>query len=89
MQLAEQVLSASHGPPRPNSLAQYCRASKPSHGARALALTSFRPVDLVASEMAVIAFPGGRGAPGNRAGRDGRAAEAELAVAENVGDMRG
>ena len=58
-----------------------------------LPLTSIRPVDLVVSEMAVIAFPGGRAtlletAPGVTVEQVAAATEATLAVAENVAEMR-
>ena len=56
-------------------------------------LTSIRPVDLVVSEMAVIAFPGGRAtlmetAPGVTVEQVAAATEAELAVSEKVAEMR-
>ena len=52
-------------------------------------LTSVRPVDLVVTELAVIAFPGGRAtlletAPGVTVGQVLEATEAELAVSERV-----
>ena len=58
-----------------------------------LPLTSIRPVDLVVSELAVIAFPGGRAtlletAPGVTVEQVWAATEASLAVADNVGEMR-
>ena len=57
-----------------------------------LPLTSIRPVDLVVSEMAVIAFPGGRAtlmetAPGVTVEQVTAATEAALAVADNVAEM--
>jgi acetate CoA/acetoacetate CoA-transferase beta subunit len=57
-----------------------------------LPLTSIRPVDLVVSEMAVIAFPGGRAtlletAPGVSVEQVAAATEAALAVADNVAEM--
>jgi acetate CoA/acetoacetate CoA-transferase beta subunit len=57
-----------------------------------LPLTSIRPVDLVVSEMAVIAFPGGRAtlletAPGVTVEQVAAATEAALAVADNVAEM--
>src|SRR3954451_7845803 len=58
-----------------------------------LPLTSIRPVALVVSELAVIAFPGGRAtlletAPGVTVAQVAAATEAALAVAENVVEMR-
>jgi acetate CoA/acetoacetate CoA-transferase beta subunit len=58
-----------------------------------LPLTSIRPVDLVVSEMAVIAFPGGRAtlietAPGVTVEQVAAATEAELAVSDKVPEMR-
>jgi Coenzyme A transferase len=58
-----------------------------------LPLTSIRPVDLVVSEMAVITFPGGRAtlietAPGVTVEQVAAATEAELAVSEEVPEMR-
>jgi acetate CoA/acetoacetate CoA-transferase beta subunit len=58
-----------------------------------LPLTSIRPVDLVVSEMAVLAFPGGRAtlmetAPGVTVEQVAAATEATLAVSENVAEMR-
>jgi acetate CoA/acetoacetate CoA-transferase beta subunit len=58
-----------------------------------LPLTSIRPVDLVVSELAVIAFPGGRAtlvetAPGVTVEQVQAATEATLAVADNVAEMR-
>ncbi len=57
-----------------------------------LPLTSVRPVDLVVTELAVIAFPKGRAtlletAPGVTVKEVLAATEAELAVAENVSPM--
>ena len=57
-----------------------------------LPLTSARPVDLVVTELAVIAFPEGRAtlletAPGVTVEQVLAATEAELAVAENVPHM--
>jgi acetate CoA/acetoacetate CoA-transferase beta subunit len=57
-----------------------------------LPLTSARPVDLVVTELAVIAFPEGRAtlletAPGVSVEQVLAATEAELAVAENVPHM--
>ncbi len=57
-----------------------------------LPLTSARPVDLVVTELAVIAFPEGRAtlletAPGVTVEQVLAATEAELAVAENVPQM--
>ena len=57
-----------------------------------LPLTSVRPVDLVVTELAVIAFPGGRAtlletAPGVTVGQVREATEAELAVSERVSTM--
>ncbi len=59
----------------------------------ALPLTSIRPVDLVVSELAVIAVPGGRAtlletAPGVTVEQVRAATEAALAVADNVVEMR-
>ncbi len=58
-----------------------------------LPLTSIRPIDLVVSEMAVIAFPGGRAtlletAPGVSVADVRAATEAELAVPAKVPQMR-
>ena len=58
-----------------------------------LPLTSIRPVDLVVTELAVIAFPGGRAtlietAPGVTVEQVVAATEAELAVSEKVAEMR-
>ena len=58
-----------------------------------LPLTSIRPVDLVVSEMAVIAFPGGRAtlmetARGVSAADVIAATEAELVVPGNIPEMR-
>ena len=57
-----------------------------------LPLTSVRPVDLVVTELAVIAFPGGRAtlletAPGVTVEQVREATEAELAVSERVSTM--
>ena len=57
-----------------------------------LPLTSVRPVDLVVTEMAVIAFAGGRGtlletAPGVTVEQVLAATEAELTVPDTVGSM--
>ena len=57
-----------------------------------LPLTSARPVDLVVTELAVIAFPGGRAtlletAPGVTAEQVLAATEAELAVSDGVKPM--
>ena len=57
-----------------------------------LPLTSVRPVDLVVTELAVIAFPGGRAtlletAPGVTVDQVHEATEAELAVSERVCSM--
>jgi acetate CoA/acetoacetate CoA-transferase beta subunit len=57
-----------------------------------LPLTSVRPVDLVVTELAVIAFPDGRAtlletAPGVTVGQVREATEAELAVSERVCTM--
>jgi acetate CoA/acetoacetate CoA-transferase beta subunit len=57
-----------------------------------LPLTSVRPVDLVVTELAVIAFPAGRAtlletAPGVTVGQVREATEAELAVSERVSTM--
>src|SRR5207342_12966 len=57
-----------------------------------LPLTSVRPVDLVVTELAVIAFPGGRAtlletAPGVTVDQVREATEAELAVSERVSTM--
>ena len=57
-----------------------------------LPLTSVRPVDLVVTELAVIAFPGGRAtlletAPGVTVDQVREATEAELAVSERVCSM--
>ena len=58
-----------------------------------LPLTSVRPVDLVVTDLAVIAFPGGRAtlletAPGVTVEQVLAATEAELSVPDNVGTMR-
>jgi len=58
-----------------------------------LPLTSVRPVDLVVTELAVIAFPGGRAtlvetAPGVTVGEVVAATEAELVVAAQVPQMQ-
>lgn len=58
-----------------------------------LPLTSIRPVDLVVTELAVIAFPGGRAtlvetAPGVCASDVIAATEASLVVPDNVPEMR-
>ena len=57
-----------------------------------LPLTSVRAVDLVVTELAVIAFPGGRAtlletAPGVTVDQVREATEAELAMSERVGTM--
>ena len=57
-----------------------------------LPLTSARPIDLLVTEMAVIAFPGGRAtlmetAPGISVQQVLDATEAELAVPANVHNM--
>ena len=57
-----------------------------------LPLTSIRPVDLVVTELAVIAFPGGRAtlletAPGVTVGQVREATEAELAVSDKIRQM--
>ena len=57
-----------------------------------LPLTSVRPVDLVVTELAVIAFPGGRAtlletAPGVTVEQVREATEADLAVSEHVCTM--
>jgi len=58
-----------------------------------LPLTSIRPIDLLVSEMAVIAFPGGRAtlletAPGVSVADVRAATQAELAVPADVHEMR-
>jgi acetate CoA/acetoacetate CoA-transferase beta subunit len=58
-----------------------------------LPLTSIRPVDLVVTELAVIAFPGGRATlvetgPGISVAEVIAATEAELVVPNNVPEMR-
>jgi acetate CoA/acetoacetate CoA-transferase beta subunit len=58
-----------------------------------LPLTSLRPVDLVVTELAVIAFPGGRAtlvetAPGVTAKDVVASTEAELAMPEHVPEMQ-
>jgi acetate CoA/acetoacetate CoA-transferase beta subunit len=58
-----------------------------------LPLTSVRPVDLVVSELAVIAFPGGRATlmetgPGVSVEQVRAATEADLAVSDKVAEMR-
>jgi acetate CoA/acetoacetate CoA-transferase beta subunit len=57
-----------------------------------LPLTSLRPVDLLVTELAVIAFPGGRAtlletAPGVTVDQVRAATEAELAVSDRVSTM--
>jgi acetate CoA/acetoacetate CoA-transferase beta subunit len=57
-----------------------------------LPLTSVRPVDLVVTELAVIAFPGGRAtlletAPGVTVEQVREATEAELAVSDKIRQM--
>ena len=57
-----------------------------------LPLTSVRPVDLVVTELAVIAFPKGRAtlletAPGITVRQVLAATEAELVLAENISQM--
>jgi len=57
-----------------------------------LPLTSARPVDLVVTDMAVIAFPGGKAtlmetAPGVSVADVLAVTEAELAVPDNVREM--
>jgi acetate CoA/acetoacetate CoA-transferase beta subunit len=59
----------------------------------ALPLTSVRPVDLVVSEMAVIAFPGGRATlletgPGVSVEQIIAATEAELVLPDKIPEMR-
>jgi acetate CoA/acetoacetate CoA-transferase beta subunit len=59
----------------------------------ALPLTSVRPVDLVVSEMAVIAFPGGRATlletgPGVSVEQVIAATEAELVLPDKIPEMR-
>jgi acetate CoA/acetoacetate CoA-transferase beta subunit len=58
-----------------------------------LPLTSARSIDLLVTEMAVIAFPDGRAtlletAPGVSVGQVVEATEAELATSENISEMR-
>ncbi len=58
-----------------------------------LPLTSARPVDLVVTDMAVIAFPGGKAtlmetAPGLKVAEVLAVTEAELAVPDNVPEMK-
>jgi acetate CoA/acetoacetate CoA-transferase beta subunit len=58
-----------------------------------LPLTSARPIDLVVSEMAVIAFPGGRATllergPGVTVEQVVAATEAKLAIPDKVPEMR-
>jgi acetate CoA/acetoacetate CoA-transferase beta subunit len=58
-----------------------------------LPLTTVKPVDMVVSELAVIAFPGGRAtlmetAPGVSVDQVVAATEAELAVANDLHEMR-
>src|SRR6478672_9885398 len=58
-----------------------------------LPLTSTRPVDLLVTEMAVIAFPGGKAtlmetAPGLKVAEVLAVTEAELAVPDNVLEMK-
>ena len=58
-----------------------------------LPLTSARSIDLLVTEMAVIAFPDGRAtlletAPGVSVGQVVEATEAELAISENISEMR-
>src|SRR5499427_559798 len=58
-----------------------------------LPLTSERPIDLVVSEMAVIAFPGGRAtllerAPGVTTEQVVAATEAKLAIPDNIPEMQ-
>jgi acetate CoA/acetoacetate CoA-transferase beta subunit len=58
-----------------------------------LPLTTVKPVDMVVSELAVIAFPGGRAtlmetAPGVSVDQVVAATEAELAVANDLREMR-
>jgi acetate CoA/acetoacetate CoA-transferase beta subunit len=58
----------------------------------ALPLTSIRPVDLVVTELAVIAFADGRGtlletAPGVSRHQVIEATEADLAVADDIREM--
>jgi len=57
-----------------------------------LPLTSARPIDLLVSELAVIAFPGGRAtlmetAPGVSVQQVLAATEAELVVPDKVAEM--
>ena len=56
-------------------------------------LTSARPVNLVVTDMAVIGFPGGKAtlletAPGISVGEVLALTEAELAIPDNVPEMR-
>jgi acetate CoA/acetoacetate CoA-transferase beta subunit len=58
-----------------------------------LPLTTVKPVDMVVSELAVIAFPGGRAtlmetAPGVSVDQVAAATEAELAIANDLHEMR-
>ena len=58
-----------------------------------LPLTTVTPVDMVVSELAVIAFPGGRAtlmetAPGVSVDQVAAATEAELAIANDLHEMR-
>ncbi len=58
-----------------------------------LPLTTVKPVDMVVSELAVIAFPGGRAtlmetAPGVSVDQVVAATEAELAIANDLHEMR-
>src|SRR6478609_290471 len=58
-----------------------------------LPLTSARPVDMVVTDMAVIAFPGGKAtlietAPGLKVAEVLAVTEAELAVPDNVPEMK-
>lgn len=57
-----------------------------------LPLTTIKPVDMVVSEMAVIAFPGGRAtlmetAPGVTVEQVAAATEAQLAIAQDMHEM--
>jgi acetate CoA/acetoacetate CoA-transferase beta subunit len=58
-----------------------------------LPLTSLRRVDLVVTDLAVIAFPEGRAtlletAPGVMAAQVVAATEAELVIGDDVGEMK-
>ena len=71
---------------------QHTRGQAEDRQKLSLPLTSARPIDLLVTELAVIAFPGGRAtlletAPGVEVASRVAATEAELIVADDVREM--